>query len=102
MKQHDLFKQPVKSFPPPRFNGPVYDPRVDQKRLEGGMGRVFGVMQDGCWRTLSEIAFESGGTPEASVSAFLRHLRKPRFGGHTVNKRRVSGGLWAYQLIENK
>jgi hypothetical protein len=41
------------------------------------------------------------GDPEASVSAQLRHLRKPRFGGHTVERRYMSNGLYEYKLILN-
>jgi hypothetical protein len=41
----------------------------------------------GVWLTLSEIA-EITEFAEASISAQLRHLRKPRHGGHRVEKRR--------------
>ena len=41
----------------------------------------------GIWLTLSEIA-EVTEFAEASISAQLRHLRKPRHGGHRVEKRR--------------
>jgi hypothetical protein len=62
----------------------------------------------GSWHTLDEIA----GTTEfgeASVSAQLRHLRKPRHGRYRVEKRRrrngetESGremGLWEYQVLQ--
>jgi hypothetical protein len=57
-------------------------------------------MGDGEWRTLAELS-RATGIPEASASADLRHLRKSRFGGHTVNKRRrqPEGATWEYQLI---
>jgi hypothetical protein len=41
----------------------------------------------GLWLTLGEIA-EATQFAEASISAQLRHLRKPRHGGHRVEKRR--------------
>lgn len=41
----------------------------------------------GIWLTLGEIA-EVTEFAEASISAQLRHLRKPRHGGHRVEKRR--------------
>ena len=41
----------------------------------------------GIWLTLAEIA-EVTEFAEASISAQLRHLRKPRHGGHRVEKRR--------------
>jgi len=55
-------------------------------------------MRDGNWRTLPQIHAATG-EPEASISAQLRHLRKERFGGHTVNRRHIENGLFEYQLI---
>lgn len=86
--------------PEPHFNGPDYDPKLDFERLTGQIRRVFTCMLDGKWRTLKEIA-EATGDPEASVSAQLRHLRKDRFGAHTILKRRrgiPSDGLFEYRL----
>lgn len=80
------------------FNGPAYDPARDNARLSGQIRRVYDAMSDREWRTLSMIALLTG-DPEASVSAQLRHLRKARFGGHTVNRRHVARGLFEYQLI---
>jgi hypothetical protein len=83
-----------------RFNGPDYDPDLDNARLTGQIRRVFKLMRDGVWRTLSEI--ETGtGDPQSSISAQLRHLRKERFGGHKVDKRRrgkAESGLFEYSL----
>lgn len=89
---------------PPRFNGPVYEPKHDQVRLSGQIERVYRAMSDGEWRTLDEIAGITG-DPHASISAQLRHLRKPRFGSHMVDKRARGDrdmGLWEYRLIVNK
>ena len=55
-------------------------------------------MVDGQERSLGQIA-EATGDPESSVSAQLRHLRKPRMGGHTVKKRYIDQGLFVYKLI---
>jgi hypothetical protein len=83
----------------PRFDGPVYDPALDQARLTKQLARVFDLMKDGHWRTLQEIA-DAADAPQASVSAQLRHLRKPRFGSHLVEKqRRGCGGTWEYRLL---
>lgn len=84
----------------PRFDGPVYDPALDGDRLRRQLGRVSDLMRDGRWRTLYEIA-ESTGDPETSTSAQLRHLRKPRFAGYIVEKRRRTalGGTWEYRLV---
>lgn len=86
-----------------RFNGPVYDPKEDQARLTGQISRIFSLMSDGQWRTLAEIESHTG-DPAASISAQLRHLRKSRFGAHTVHKQargQRSAGLWEYRLEVN-
>jgi hypothetical protein len=82
------------------FNGAGYENEADHKRLSLQHVRIKELMKDGVWRTLDEIA-RATGDPAASVSAQLRHLRKPRFGAHIVNKRRRNGpegGLWEYQV----
>jgi len=83
------------------FNGPAYEPILDDLRLKGQMLRIVILMIDGEWRTLDEIKEETG-DPPASISAQLRHLRKKRFGSHVVDKRRRgddTNGLWEYHLI---
>ena len=58
------------------------------------------------WLTLHELGRLTG-YGEASVSAQLRHLRKPEFGSYEVDKRQrgvgstvrgESGPLWEYRL----
>lgn len=86
------------------FDGPAYRPEHDRDRLTGQLKRIVDVTKDGEWRTLEEIA-EATHDPEASISAQLRHLRKPRFGSHTVLKRRrgdPKSGTWEMKLILNK
>lgn len=83
-----------------KFNGPVYDPKSDDVRLSGQIQRIYDLMIDGQWRTLNEIS-EATGDPPASISAQLRHLRKPRFGSHIIDKQsrgKRSSGLWEYRL----
>jgi hypothetical protein len=80
-----------------RFNGSDYDHGRDSGRLTRQHERVLAVMQDNKPHTLSEIS-EITGDPEASVSAQLRHLRKPRFGGHHIAKTHLGNGLYSYQL----
>lgn len=79
--------------------GPAYDPAIDKARIQRQMREIFNFMADGRWRTLHEISAKLG-HPEASVSAQLRHLRKARFGGYVVDKRRrtAEGGTWEYRL----
>lgn len=86
------------------FDGPAFESAHDQARLTGQIQRIFQTMLAasylGDWLTLAEIR-ERTGDPEASISAQLRHLRKPRFGSHTVEKRRrgdPARGLWEYRL----
>lgn len=81
----------------PRFAGSDYNHGRDSSRLSGQLLRVHGVMKDGQWHTLSEISCATG-DPEASVSAQLRHLRKPRFGGHEIEKRYLGEGLYQYRI----
>lgn len=89
-------------FTAARFNGSDYNQEFDNERLVGQIKRIYSLMIDGKWRTLAEI---EGITKDgqASVSAQLRHLRKPRFGSHIVNKR-IRGdrqqGLFEYQLLK--
>jgi hypothetical protein len=83
------------------FDGAEYIRSADHDRLGVQIARVFGLMKDANWRTLSEIA-DAITAPQASVSAQLRHLRKPKFGAHQVNRRARGdreNGLFEYQLI---
>jgi len=83
-----------------RFDGPDVT-RADEARLTSQLQRVKAALQQQEWLTLAELSEASGGS-EASVSARLRDLRKPRFGGYRVERRRVvrwSMGLWQYRLL---
>jgi hypothetical protein len=54
------------------------------------------------WVTLAELAAKTK-FPPASISAQLRHLRKEKYGGWAVEKRRrewVSEVVWEYRLAE--
>ena len=78
------------------FDGVTYDHDRDHDRLAGMLGGVQSVMSDGRWHTLAELSDRVGGT-EAACSARLRDLRKPKFGGHLVERRYVPNGLWIYR-----
>lgn len=82
----------------PHFYGPDLTAR-DTVRLTACLGKVKALMADGCWRTLSDIS-DAIGASEAGVSARLRDLRKLRFGGYAVQRRRVADGsaLFEYRL----
>lgn len=85
----------------PEFDGETYWSALDHERLGKQLLRVGRQMADGQWHTLAELAAATG-DPEASISARLRDLRKRKFGGHTVNRQRMTGGLWRYRLIRQQ
>jgi len=78
--------------------GATYSPTHDYARLGAQARRVLTFMADGQWHTLAEIAAATH-DPEASISARLRDLRKPEFGGYEVEDDRTGdGGLHRYRL----
>jgi hypothetical protein len=79
-------------------DGQTYDHARDGLRLAAQHQRVLAWMSDGQWHTLAELA-KLTGDPEASVSARLRDLRKPRFGAYQVAREYVQRGLWKYRLV---
>lgn len=81
-----------------KFDGADIVPERDNKRLTKQYDAIFNLMKDGEWRTLNQIASQLG-YGEASISAQLRHTRKERNGGHTLNREYVGDGLYQYQLI---
>jgi hypothetical protein len=79
------------------FNGPDYVPERDDERLTGQILRVRNAMLSGDWKSLGQLESETG-DPQASISAQLRHLRKPRFGSHVVEKRYCGNGVFEYRM----
>jgi len=69
-------------------DGITFDPERDTRPLNKQAQDVWDALMGGeGWlslRTLAQITTH----PEASISARLRDFRKPRFGGHVVEKRR--------------
>jgi hypothetical protein len=85
----------------PDFDGPAYDPETDKDRLANQLGRIYECMKDSTWRTLEEIHAKTG-DPVASISAQLRHLRKPRFGSYRVERQHrgdPANGLYEYRVL---
>lgn len=83
-----------------RFSGPAYDSAFDKDRLMKQIGKIFHLMIDGQWRTLGKIESLTG-YGQASISANLRNLRKPRFGFYNVERRRRGDrkqGLFEYRV----
>ncbi len=79
------------------FNGADYVPARDDQRLSVQFTTIFELMSDHEWRTLPDIERETS-YPQASISAQLRHMRKERFGGHTVARRYIGDGLYEYAV----
>jgi len=80
-----------------KFDGADYIPERDNDRLGAQLKRIFDIVIDGQWRTLQDIS-ELTGDPHASISAQLRHLRKPRFGSWNVERKYMGNGLYLYRL----
>jgi len=92
----------------PGTYGPDFNQQLDGTRLQTQLEVIADYMAERVilnqWVTLEEIE-EATGYTTASISAQLRHLRKPQFGGHTVEKRRRQhangsvGGTFEYMVI---
>jgi hypothetical protein len=86
--------------------GPAYDQAIDGERLKSQRERILQYMLRHEWSTLAKIRHDlehvyETNVPEASISAQLRHLKKPEFGGWELQKRRAGEhkkGLWEYRL----
>lgn len=81
----------------PKRDGATYDHARDGERLHKQHHRVLAALRGGAWWTLRELSAHTG-DPEASVSARLRDLRKPRFGSHVIERQYVERGLFKYRL----
>lgn len=80
-------------------HGETYDPILDYDRLNAQQHRVYAVLANHQWWTLRAISHMTK-DPEASISARIRDLRKPEFGGRVVERRHVGpGGLCEYRLL---
>lgn len=84
----------------PDFDGETYVRAIDNPRLTTQLARVRELLSDGYWWTLGELEQTLDYKfPQASISARLRDLRKPKFGGHTIDRRRGSSpGLFEYRM----
>lgn len=81
------------------FDGRTYNAKRDRSRLSVQLERVKLLMLSGGWWTLGELE-NALGHPQASISARLRDLRKSRFGGYTVEREHMTGGLWRYRMTK--
>jgi hypothetical protein len=69
----------------------------DHTRLSGQLATVFEFLSDHRWHSLKEIA-AAASCSEPSASARVRDLRKSKFGGHRIDRKRVGGGSFLYRL----
>ena len=80
-------------------SGSTYESEYDFDRLNAQAIRVaHAMLQRGDWVTLRHLEAVTG-DPQASISARIRDFRKARFGSKTVERRRVSGGLYEYRIL---
>ena len=90
-------------LPPPDVNPDApagIEEADDVVRLNKQQARVWAILKDERWHTIFEIA-EWCGVPPQSVSARIRDLRKDKYGGHTVARESLGGGLFRYKLQIN-
>ena len=80
-----------------KFDGDDYQHDRDFDRLKGQILDIYQVIRNGHWYTLSGLA-KITKHPEASISAQLRNLRKPKFGGYTILSEHIGHGLYKYKL----
>jgi hypothetical protein len=86
------------------FDGSTYDQQIDGIRLGKQLKAVYEIMKDGQWRTIYQLSqevksFFGQDCPTQSASARLRDLRKPKFGGFKINRRRRNNsGTWEYSI----
>lgn len=80
----------------PRFDGPFLI-KSDHARLGRQLAAVREAMAGGAWMTLQTLSLYTG-APEASVSARVRDLRKPKMGGYTIERQRV-GNQFFYRMV---
>ena len=91
----------------PRFDGETFEPNLDGERQENQLEGVRRAMivaarRIDAWLTIGELRAAAGGS-EAGISARIRDLRKARFGGNVIERRRRGDpkrGLFEYRLIE--
>jgi hypothetical protein len=89
--------------PLPDFDGETYEPKLDRQRLSTQLREVERIMLNGEWLTIAQIVddMRKRAIPcrEAGISARIRDLRKARFGGYNVERRRAGvNGVFEYRI----
>jgi hypothetical protein len=96
--QPELFPE----IPLNAFGGRTYDPEKDYQRLASQLRQVRTIMLDGRKHYLTELAkvIASASGIGTGLSARVRDLRKPKFGGFEIESGRDPGkpGRWWYRM----
>jgi hypothetical protein len=85
------------------FGGETYDEKKDGRRLRTQLVRVWQYMYGRGWCLLADIE-KAARASDSAASARVRDFRKVKFGGHTVERRRLGdgSGRHEYRLIVNR
>lgn len=84
------------------FGGNTFQAEFDLERLTSALDRVRALMRDHRWYSLAELAAACQ-CSEAGASARLRDCRKPRHGGHIIERRRrgdPTRGVFEYRMVQ--
>ena len=82
-------------------DGATFDPELDGKRLGSRLKIVAFCLSNGHYWTLSALS-GAANCSECSASARLRDLRKPRFGGYLIERKRFKDGMWMYRIVTER
>ena len=98
---YDLYREEcaatAKQFPP-QMDGATFEEPRDGNRLRAQLEAVRTTISDGKPYTLAELERLTG-APQASVSARLRDLRKPKFGNYDIRRDYIADGVWSYRMV---
>jgi hypothetical protein len=72
---------------------------MKQTKTSQQLVRVFNALTDGGWHTLAALG-KRVNAPTQSVSARLRDLRKDKFGGNTIERRRANPTTFVYRFVD--
>ena len=85
--------------------GATFDPKQDGPRTSNQLRVVRDILSDGAWHPGPDIVAEASEIlkqtcSDSSITARIRDLRKPRHGGHQIDRRRrhEGGGLHEYRM----
>lgn len=77
----------------------VHDhPEADLRRATSRIAACLGIMADGQWRTVVQLA-RAVGCKESTAGAALRNLRQKRYGGMVVDRRNAGGRNFEFRVV---